>query len=61
MGEVIRFPIERRLASTRAEAHPHQGSASIVILPVVRIERHDATGKVPAAASSAVSRLPLHR
>jgi hypothetical protein len=61
MGKVIRFPIERRLASTRAEAHPHQGSASIVILPVVRIERHDAIEKERLEAAATASRLPLHR
>jgi hypothetical protein len=49
MGKVIRFPIERRLASARADAsaHPREGSAVIVILPVVRYERHGAAGPTP--------------
>lgn len=40
MGKVIRFPIERRLAAIRADSRPREGSASICILPVIRIERH---------------------
>ena len=40
MGKVIRFPIERRLAAVRADSRPREGSATICILPVVRIERH---------------------
>jgi hypothetical protein len=47
MGMVIRFPIERRLASTQSEPRAREGSASIVILPVIRIERHAATGEAP--------------
>jgi hypothetical protein len=47
MGIVIRFPAERRMSRNEADARPHNGPASIVILPVVRIERH---GDGPAAA-----------
>ena len=56
MGKVIRFPIERRLASTQSEPRAHVGSASIIILPVIRIERHAATGEAPklGARSSAI-------
>ena len=46
MGKVIRFPIERRQSSNRAELQ-REGCASIVILPVVRIERHGATEEGP--------------
>jgi hypothetical protein len=41
MGDIIEFPAEaasRRLGSTMAA--PRQGTATVVILPVVRIERH---------------------
>ena len=38
MGTVIRFPDERRLAWSSAAAAA-AGPASIVILPVIRIER----------------------
>ena len=40
MGTVIRFPVERRASRDGATALPAGESASIVILPVVRIERH---------------------
>jgi hypothetical protein len=42
MGTIIEFPadaLSRRLGSTMAVAR-HQGTATILILPVVRIERH---------------------
>ena len=38
MGLVIAFPAER---PTRASTPEFRGHASIVILPVIRIERHD--------------------
>jgi hypothetical protein len=38
MGTVIRFPDEKRMAWTSATAR--ETPASIVILPVIRIERH---------------------
>jgi hypothetical protein len=43
MGMVIRFPAERRasLCGVATQASPHTGTASVVILPVIRIERHD--------------------
>lgn len=48
MGQVIRFPFERRLSSNRAERHRlPEGSATIIILPVVRIERHAVPEKAP--------------
>jgi hypothetical protein len=47
MGQVIRFPIERRLAAANAQSRPREGSATILILPVIRIERHQAAGDAP--------------
>jgi hypothetical protein len=44
MGTVIRFPIEKRMASKAANA---RGPAAIVILPVIRIERHQEAFAVP--------------
>ena len=41
MGTVIRFPGERRAAQGGASATDHHESATIMILPVVRIERMD--------------------
>jgi hypothetical protein len=38
MGTVITFPAERPARSGGSDFHGH---ASIVILPVIRIERHD--------------------
>ena len=58
MGQVIRFPIERRLASVRTESRAHEGSAAIYILPVVRIERHVATGEAPKAGAKSSSARP---
>ena len=49
MGKVIRFPIERRLAM-KADSRPREGSASIIILPVIRIERHATSGQAPKLA-----------
>ena len=40
MGTVITFPTERRAAWNGAGAIVRQAPASVVILPVVRIERH---------------------
>jgi hypothetical protein len=40
MGMIIRFPDEKRLAWTGG-SHPKRAeAASVVILPVIRIERH---------------------
>jgi hypothetical protein len=39
MGTVIRFPGERRSALGRAGVIEHRDAATIMILPVVRIER----------------------
>jgi len=46
MGTVIRFPIERRTArkTVSASRRPDE-TASIILLPVVRIERWDETRK----------------
>jgi hypothetical protein len=41
MGTVIRFPDERRTARGGSDAIQHHESATIMILPVVRIERMD--------------------
>ncbi len=46
MGIVIRFPQERRL-TTGEEAKSFTGSATIIILPAVRIERHGEAATVP--------------
>lgn len=48
MGIVIRFPVERRTAGS-ADAQPFTGSATIIILPVVRTERHGDTATDSAA------------
>lgn len=39
MGEVIRFPQERRMAP-RPDADPSAPTGTILILPVIVIERH---------------------
>jgi len=39
MGTVIRFPDERRM-NWNAGAHAPSQSGSVIILPVIRIERH---------------------
>jgi hypothetical protein len=46
MGTIIEFPADaasRRLGSTMVGA-PHEGSATILILPSVRIERDETSG-----------------
>jgi hypothetical protein len=53
MGIVIRFPQERRLTCS-TDAVPFTGSATIIILPVVRTERHADT----IAAAASVPALP---
>jgi hypothetical protein len=46
MGTVIRFPIERRTArKTVSESRRPEETASIILLPVVRIERWDQSPK----------------
>ena len=52
MGEVIRFPIERRQASKCAETQQCKLTAAIFILPVVRIERHAPTAAPKRRAAS---------
>lgn len=42
MGQVLRFPIERCRAPVHTAACSEDRSASIVILPVARIECQDA-------------------
>jgi hypothetical protein len=59
MGIVIRFPQERRLERA-ADAPPFIGSATIIILPVVRTERHGDTA-MPVAAGPASQRRPNRR
>ena len=44
MGTVIRFPIERRRARKTEPLQPGE-TASIILLPVVRIERWDESPK----------------
>jgi hypothetical protein len=53
MGTVIRFPDEKRVAWSGTN-RPLDTPASIVILPVIRVERHDddpAGGMAPEAGS----------
>jgi hypothetical protein len=53
MGTVIRFPDEKRL-SCNGEARPQGAPASIVILPVIRVERQvegPADGLTPDAGT----------
>ena len=55
MGTVIRFPSERRMSWTGAGARPLDTTGSVIILPVIRIERHDddpAGGIAPEAGAS---------
>jgi hypothetical protein len=40
MGTVIRFPDEKRMSWGSVGGRPPDTPASVVILPVVRIERH---------------------
>jgi hypothetical protein len=66
MGTVIRFPDERRMSWSRASLRPLDTPCSVVILPVIRIERHDddpAGGIAPEAGapSGAGRRRPARR
>ena len=40
MGTVIRFPDEKRMSWNGAGARVQDAPASVVILPVIRVERH---------------------
>jgi hypothetical protein len=56
MGTVIRFPIERRTArKTVSVSRRSDETASIILLPVVRIERWDQTPKRRAEKTSQVT------
>jgi hypothetical protein len=66
MGTVIRFPDERRMSWSGAGARQLDRPCAIVILPVIRIERHDddpAGGIAPAAGArrSSGRRRPARR
>jgi hypothetical protein len=53
MGTVIRFPIERRTSrKTVGEVRRPEETASIIILPVVRIERWERRPKRRAPAKT---------
>ncbi|BAT61257.1 hypothetical protein GJW-30_1_03814 [Variibacter gotjawalensis] len=39
MGTIIKFPNDRRVASTATSAIGALGQASVTILPVIRVER----------------------
>lgn len=39
MGTIIEFPTDA--ATRRLDSTPREGAATVLILPVVRIERHD--------------------
>jgi hypothetical protein len=58
MGTVIEFPEERRSAREAVPAAETTRSATIIILPVIRIERvgDEPYGDVPAGASAASGR-----
>jgi len=58
MGTVIDFPPERRTARDGSPSSGSARSATIIILPVVRIERvgDEPYGGVPAGASAASGR-----
>ena len=55
MGILIRFPQERCRAPS-ADADGRHGSATIIILPAVRRERHGDTGPAAAAEPRAAQR-----
>ena len=40
MGTVIRFPDQRRKARANEQTRERTATATVVILPVIRIERH---------------------
>ena len=54
MGMVIRFPLEDRIAHDGRRMGALIEPASIIILPVVRVERHDepAGGCAPSTGNS---------
>jgi hypothetical protein len=58
MGTVIRFPDERRVGGYAGSVTTPLGPASVVILPVVRIERHgeETPGGIAPDAGSASGR-----
>ena len=54
MGTVIRFPDEKRLSWNSAGARVQDAPAPVVILPVIRVERHGddpASGLAPDAGT----------
>lgn len=62
MGTVVTFPELRR--SNHGASNAPRGSATIIILPVVRIERHDdepSDGFSTATASTRKRRRPATR
>jgi hypothetical protein len=62
MGTVVTFPELRR--SDSAMSNARRGSATIIILPVIRIERHDdepSDGFTVAAAAIRKRRRPVTR
>jgi hypothetical protein len=54
MGTVIRFPDERRVGGYAGSVTTPLGPASVVILPVIRVERHEEPpgGMAPDAGSA---------
>jgi hypothetical protein len=54
MGTVIRFPDERRMSWSGTGSRPLDTPGSVIILPVIRIERHGEdpiSGIAPEAGS----------
>lgn len=59
MGTIIRFPLEQRMTPEHGPSERNGAVASIVILPVIRIDRHvdqPAGGVTPGGAGSAPNR-----
>ena len=52
MGMVIRFPLEERIAHESRASALAMEPASVIILPVVRIERHGEEPATPGAGNT---------
>lgn len=59
MGILLRFPDEKRAAATGSAALAPGRSASVIILPVIRIERHG--GELPVDPASVAGNSGLRR
>ncbi len=55
MGLVIRFPLEQRIAADRGRTARYAAPATVVILPVIRIDRYseeDSGGVAPGTGTT---------